>query len=406
MYVLGISCYFHDAAAALFKDGALVAAAEEERFSRKKHDFEFPKHAIDFCLSHEGIQGGDLECVVFFEKPFVKFDRLIKTSLAGFPRTYDLFVSSMRTWLFDKLWIKSLVAKHLRLDAKKVVFSEHHLSHAASAFFCSPFDEAAVLTFDGVGEWATTTMGVGKGSDLRITHELYFPHSIGLLYSAFTAFLGFEVNEGEYKVMGMAPFGEPRYVDDVWKVVHQDESGAFRLDRSYFAFHYSTKRSYTRKFLELFGEPRDSEVPFVTRISGFPSYFGDAPQNLDKLYEYNQRYADIAASLQAVTEELILSLARAVHRETGLNKLCLAGGVALNSVANGRILRETPFEEIYVQPSAGDGGGSLGGALVGWHHVVGKSERFVMDHAFWGSKYTNAQVADAIRNAGVQGRLF
>jgi len=210
MRILGISCYFHDAAAALLEDGVLVAAAEEERFTRKKHDFEFPHNAIRFCLEHQGITGKDLDHVVFFEKPFTKFDRLLRTSLAGFPKTYWMFVQSMRTWLLDKLWVKSLIAKSVGIDSNKILFSEHHLSHAASAYFCSPFDESAVLTFDGVGEWSTTTMGTGKGTDLTLTRELHFPHSIGLLYSAFTAFLGFEVNEGEYKVMGMAPYGVPK----------------------------------------------------------------------------------------------------------------------------------------------------------------------------------------------------
>ena len=225
------------------EDGVLVAAAEEERFTRKKHDFEFPHNAIRFCLDHRKISGKDLEYVVFFEKPFTKFDRLLRTTLQGFPKTYRMFVQSMRTWLLDKLWVKSLIARSVGIELNKILFSEHHLSHAASAYFCSPFDEAAVLTFDGVGEWNTTTMGVGKDTDLTLTHELHFPHSIGLLYSAFTAFLGFEVNEGEYKVMGMAPYGVPKYIDKVWQVVRQSDDGAFGLDPQYFSIHYSTKKS-------------------------------------------------------------------------------------------------------------------------------------------------------------------
>ena len=402
MRILGISCYFHDAAAALFQDGALVAAAEEERFTRKKHDYEFPEHAIRFCLDHAGVSGRDLDYVVFFEKPFVKFDRLLKTALQGFPRTYNLFVQSMRTWLFDKLWIKSLIAKSLDIEPTKILFSEHHLSHAASAYFCSPFDEAAVLTFDGVGEWATTTMGVGHGSDLSILQELYFPHSIGLLYSVFTAFLGFEINDGEYKVMGMAPYGVPRYKDRVWQVVHQEDNGAFRLDHRFIAYHYSTKHSYTRRFLSLFGEPRDPDVPFVTDATGFPSYFGEPPSDLTSLHGYNQHYAHIAASIQAVTEEMILTLAKELQRRTGLTRLCLAGGVALNSVANGRILRETSFEELYVQPSAGDGGGSVGAALVGWHAARANARRFVMEHAYWGQAYSAGEMASAIEAAGAR----
>lgn len=401
MYILGISCYFHDAAAALLENGRLVAAAEEERFTRKKHDFEFPHNAVRFCLEQAKISGKDLEYVVFFEKPFTKFDRLLKTSLQAFPKSYRMFVQSMRTWLLDKLWIKSLIMKSVGVDAKKVLFSEHHLSHAASSYFCSPFDEAAVITFDGVGEWSTTTAGVGRGTNLSLTRELHFPHSIGLLYSAFTAFLGFEVNEGEYKVMGMAPYGTPKHVDKVWQVVQQNDDGSYWLDPSYFSLYYSTNRSYTRKFTDLFGEPRDPDAPFVTRSSGYPSYYGELPRNYDELCDYNQHYADVAASIQAVTEELILKLVREVQSETGLTRLCLAGGVALNSVANGRILRETPFEELYIQPSAGDGGGAVGAALFAWHAALGNSERFVMDHAYWGQSYAPDEIKSALDHSGI-----
>ncbi|MCH7626302.1 MAG: hypothetical protein IIC83_10295 [Chloroflexi bacterium] len=400
MLILGISCYFHDASAALLEDGVLVAAAEEERFTRIKHDYDYPKNAIQFCMDQAGVTGADIDYVVFFEKPFVKFDRLLRTALQGFPKTYWMFVQSMRTWLFDKLWIKSLISRSVGIDSKKILFSEHHLSHAASAYFCSPFDEAAILTFDGVGEWASTTMGVGKGNDLKLTREMHFPHSIGLLYSAFTAFLGFEVNEGEYKVMGMAPYGMPKYVDKVWQVVQQNDDGSYWLDPKYFAFHYSTKHSFTKQFAKLFGEPRKLDVPFFTQTSGFPDYYGPKPSDFEELCKYNQYYADIAASIQVVTEELILQLAREVHRETGLTKLCLAGGVALNSVANGRILRETPIEELYIQPSAGDGGGALGAALVGWHGALGNTKRFVMDHAYWGQSYGDGEVERAINKAG------
>jgi carbamoyltransferase len=404
--ILGISCYFHDASAALLEDGVLVAAAEEERFTRKKHDFDFPHNSIRFCLGHSKITGRDLDYVVFFEKPFVKFDRLMRTTLQGFPRTYGMFVQSMRTWLIDKLWVKSLISKSLGVDNQRILFSDHHLSHASSAYLCSPFDSAAVLTLDGVGEWSTTTMGTGQGRELTISREQHFPHSIGLLYSAFTAFLGFEVNEGEYKVMGMAPYGSPKYVDKVWKVVHQDEDGSYWLDPKYFSFHYSTKRSYSRAFLEEFGEPRAPEVPFFTQNSDYPSYYGSRPRNFDELCRYNQHYADLAASVQAVTEELIINLARELHRQTGLPNLCLAGGVALNSVANGRIMRETPFEEVYVQPSAGDGGGSLGSALFAWNCALGNSQRFVMDHAYWGQSYDADAIRSAVDNSGVKGQLI
>ena len=403
MRILGISCYFHDAAAALLEDGVLVAAAEEERFTRKKHDYEFPHNAIRFCLEQANIEGKELDYVVFFEKPFVKFERLLKTAIQGFPKTYWSFTQSMRTWLFDKLWIKSLISKTLGVESKRILFSEHHLSHAASAYYCSPFDESAVLTFDGVGEWASTTMGFGRGNDLKIDRELHFPHSIGLLYSAFTAFLGFEVNEGEYKVMGMAPYGSPRFLEEIWKVVQQSDDGAFWLDPQYFAFHYSTKKSYTKKLIDLFGEPRDPKVPFFTENSDYPSYYGDRPQNYAEMCRYNQHYADIAASIQLATEELILQLARELHRQTGSKRLCLAGGVALNSVANSRILRETPFEELYVQPSAGDGGGSLGAALFAWYGAMGNNgSRFVMDHAYWGQAYGPDAIRNTLDEAGIK----
>jgi carbamoyltransferase len=402
MYILGISCYFHDASAALIKDGVLVAAAEEERFSRIKHDYEFPEKAIEFCLAQAGITGKNLEYVVFFEKPFLKMDRLLRTALKGFPKTYGMFVQSMRTWLMDKLWIKSRIGKSVGVKQSQILFSEHHLSHAASAFFCSPFEESAVLTFDGVGEWSTTTMGVGKGNNLTITQGIQFPHSIGLLYSAFTAFLGFEVNEGEYKVMGMAPYGRPTFVEKIWKVVRLEQDGTFWMDPQYFSFHYSTSRSYTSKFVSLFGAPRDPNIPFYTETSGYPSYYGPKPSNMEELYRYNQHYADLAASIQVVTEELILGLVRELHRQTGQKQLCLAGGVALNSVANRRILQETPFEELYIQPSAGDGGGALGAAMVAWHCALGNQERFVMDHAYWGQGFEADEIQSALDRAGAR----
>src|SRR5881296_4770280 len=281
MHILGISCYFHDSAAAVLSDGVLVAAAEEERFTRKKHDYEFPQHAIDFCLRQAGLGAADVDYVVFFEKPFVKFERLLISSLATFPRSYKVFREAMITWLGDKLWIRHLIQKRLGIAADRIFFSEHHLSHAASAFFCSPFYEAAILTVDGVGEWTTASLGVGRGTDITLLKEIRFPHSLGLLYSAFTAFLGFEVNEGEYKVMGMAPFGRPRYVDDVWKLIQQDADGSFRLRMDYFSFHRSTHATYTERFVELFGPPRDPRSNFFTRSGGYPSYFGAKPPDYE-----------------------------------------------------------------------------------------------------------------------------
>ena len=401
MNVLGVSCYFHDAAAALLRDGRLVAAAEEERFSRKKHDFEFPQRAIDFCLRTGGLSSADLDWVVFFEKPFVKFERLLLSSLQSFPRSHRVFREAMVTWLGDKLWIKHLLQTRLGLPAERVLFSEHHLSHAASAFYCSPFEESAVLTIDGVGEWTTASLGVGRGTQLTLLKEIRFPHSLGLLYSAFTAFLGFEVNEGEYKVMGMAPFGTPRYVDDVWKLIRQSADGSFELDMRYFSFHHSADQTYNAKFVDLFGAPRDPRMNFFTATSGYPPYFGERPTNFDEQARLNQHYADIAASIQRVTEDVMLALARAAHRETGLRQLCLAGGCALNSVANGRILRETPFERLYVHPAAGDGGAAVGAALYGYHALLGKPRAFVMDHAAWGEAHGADVTERFLREQGI-----
>ena len=406
MNVLGISCYFHDAAAALLVDGKLIAAAEEERFTRKKHDYEFPQRAIDFCLRMGRIDATDLDYVVFFEKPFVKFERLLLSSMQTFPRSHRVFREAMITWLGDKLWIKHLIQKRLGIAPTRILFSEHHLSHAASSFFCSPFEEAAILSVDGVGEWTTASIGIGKGTEIRLLKEIRFPHSIGLLYSAFTAFLGFEVNEGEYKVMGMAPFGTPKYVDKVHKLIRIGNDGSFELDLDYFCFHYSTDQTFNGKFTDLFGPSRDPKAYFFTPTSGYPSYFGEKPGNYGELAKQNQYYADVAASIQAVTEEAVLQLAKNAYKETGLKQLCMAGGVALNSVANARILRETPFERLYIQPSAGDGGGALGAALYGYHAVLGKPRNFVMEHAYWGEEHSPEAVQKFLENAGIRYRHF
>ncbi len=406
MDILGISCYYHDAAAALLRDGQLVAAAEEERFSRIKHDYGFPKNAIRFCLETAGIQGADLDYVVFFEKPFRKLDRILATVLQTYPQSWKVFRESMITWMLDKLWVGSTLESELGIPRSKVLYSEHHLSHAASAFLCSPFDEAAILTVDGVGEWVTATYGVGRGNDIRLIKQVDFPHSIGLLYSAFTAFLGFEVNEGEYKVMGMAPYGQPRYVDKVWKVVRQNDDGSFSLDMDYFCFHHSTDRTFNGRFEGLFGEPRPVKLNFFTEATGFPKYFGDPPSNYAELCRINQHYADIAASIQKVTEELLLGMAKNVHKQTGLKRLCIAGGVGLNSVANSRILRESGFEELYVQPAAGDGGGALGAALWAYNTLLGKPRSFRMDHAYWGRAYSPAEIQAFLEQNHISYRLI
>ncbi len=394
MNILGISCYYHDAAAALLRDGQLIAAAEEERFTRVKHDYNFPKSAIQFCLDAGGIPGNEVDYVAFFEKPFRKFDRILMTVLQTYPQSYKVFRESMITWMIDKLWVGATISSELGIPKDRVLFCEHHLSHAASAFLCSPFDEAAILTVDGVGEWVTGTWGTGRGNQIDLRKQMVFPHSLGLLYSAFTAFLGFEVNEGEYKVMGMAPYGQPRYVDRVWKLIRQDGDGSFFLDMDYFCFHHSTDKTFNRRFVELFGEPRPPKMLFFTAESGFPSYFGEPPSNYNELCKLNQHYADIAASIQKVTEEVLLGMARHIQKETGLKQLCIAGGVGLNSVANHRILRETPFEELFVQPSAGDGGGALGAALWADNMLLGNPRRFRMDHAYWGKSYEPSEIRE------------
>ena len=402
MHILGLSCYFHDAAAALLADGVLVAAAEEERFSRIKHDFGFPERAIRFCLERGGITGADLEYVAFFEKPFIKFERILQTALATAPRSPTVFRKAMTAWMLDKLWVKSRIRDIVGIPPDRILFAEHHQSHAASAFFCSPFDEAAILTVDGVGEWATATVGKGRGTSLAIESEIRFPHSLGLLYSAFTAFLGFEVNEGEYKVMGMAPYGVPRYQDRVWKLIDVAPDGAFALNLDYFSFHYSATRTYSARFEDLFGAPRKPDTPFFTEVSGFPSYFGEKPGNYAALAAENQHYADIAASIQAVTEEILLRLARSACERAGTTRLCMAGGVALNSVANGRILRETPVTDLYIHPAAGDSGAAVGAALFVQHQVLGQPRRFVMEHAYWGAGLQPDQIHATAQSSGLR----
>jgi carbamoyltransferase len=385
MNILGVSCYYHDAAAALLQDGMLVAAAEEERFTRKKHDSGFPTHAIWFCLQQAGIDPGDLDYVVFYEKPLVKFERILTTTVGTFPRSAEMFSEAMIAQFDNKLWIKNLLATHLGLPAEKILFVDHHVAHAASAFFCSPFKEAALLTVDGAGEWTTAASGSatadwdGQGANaIRLSHEIRFPHSLGLLYSTFTAFLGFEVNEGEYKVMGMAAYGKPRYMDKVYKLIRVANDGSFHLNMEYFSFHRSVTRSFSERFLNLFGEPRDSNTEFISYDES-PDHSGDETGAKASRY-----YADVAASIQQVTEDILLKMAKHLRRETGMKNLSMAGGVALNSVANGRILRESAFEDLFIQPAAGDSGGAVGAALHAWHVLLGKPRKYVMEHAYLG----------------------
>jgi carbamoyltransferase len=347
MYILGISAYYHDSAACLVRDGRVVAAAQEERFTRKKHDQDFPVNAVEFCLQHAGIKGSDLDHVAFYDKPLLKFERLLETYIDYAPRGFRSFLMAMPVWIKEKLWIREQIAEHCAGYKGKVLFTEHHESHAASAFFPSPFESAAVLTMDGVGEWATSSYGYGRANELHLLKELHFPHSLGLLYSAFTYYTGFKVNSGEYKVMGLAPYGEPRYTRQILdELIDLKEDGSLRLNMKYFNFAEGLTMT-SDKFDELFGgRPRKPESTLT------------------------QREMDLARSVQDVTEEAMLRMARHARKETGEKNLCLAGGVALNCVGNGRILREGIFENVWIQPAAGDAGGSLGAALSVWYQYL------------------------------------
>lgn len=387
MNILGISCFYHDAAAALCVDGNIVAAAEEERFTRKKHDPGFPKNAIDFCLAFAGLKASDIDYIVFYEKPFVKMERLLLTYVATFPKSLRSFISAMPVWIKDKMHIPSIIKKETGYEGT-VLYTDHHISHAASSFLCSPFEEAAILTIDGVGEWNTAVRGVGKGNQVELTHEINFPHSLGLLYSAFTGYLGFRVNDGEYKVMGMAPYGVPRYVDQVKQLVQINDDGSFKLNMDYFAYHYKLE-NLTPKFIELFGPPRAPESIFYTEAL-YPNK--DLP-GWDDAYARNcQRFADIAHSIQDVTEEALLKTAEFIHRETGMDHLCLAGGVALNCVANGEVLRRAPFKEIWIQPGAGDSGGAIGAALYVYNTVLGNPRKWTMKHGYLGPSFSEESI--------------
>ncbi len=403
MYILGVSCFYHDSAVALLKDGELIAAAMEERFSRIKNDNGFPARAIDFCLRTAGITGPDLDYVVFYEKPFVKFERILLTTLSTFPRSRDVWREALFVWLGEKLWIKTRLHNTLNIDTDRILFCDHHMSHAASAFYASPFEEAAVLTIDGVGEWTTTALGKasanwdGKGTNqITLFEEHRFPHSIGLLYSAFTAFLGFKVNEGEYKVMGMAPYGQPQFRERVDKLIRIESDGSFHLNMDYFSFHYSDSQTYNHRFTDLFGEPRAPSDDFFTMATN-PERAGEKAA-----MERNQYYADVAASIQDVTEEALLKMTRRLYEKTGLKKLVMAGGVALNSVANYKILHETPFEEVYIQPAAGDDGGALGAALWVYHSVLNQPRKMIMRHAYWGEEFDENQIKAFLDTTGAK----
>lgn len=383
IYILGISAFYHDAAAALLCNGEIVAAVQEERFTRKKHDYNFPEHSIAYCLASAGINADNLTYVAFYDKPFLKFERLLATYLSYAPLGLPSFITALPPWLKEKLFMRSFIEEKLKCQGK-ILFSEHHESHAASAFYPAPFKEAAILTVDGVGEWATASYGVGKDNDIRIIAELQFPHSLGLLYAAFTYYIGFKVNSGEYKLMGLAPYGEPVYADIIRKeLIDIKADGSFRLNMSY--FNYCTGLTMTnKKFHKLFGgPPRKPDSDKVT-----------------------QRHMDIAVSIQLVTEEVILKMTQYVYSQTSQENLCLAGGVALNCVANGKILRQSPFKNLWIQPAATDAGGALGAALVAWHKYL-KKERTVstncdtMKSALLGPEFSNEVIEEYLKENNI-----
>src|SRR5216683_862222 len=388
MRILGISAFYHDSAAALVTDGRIVAAAQEERFSRRKHDARFPVNALRYCLDEAGIALDAVDHIVFYDKPFLKFERLLETYLAFAPRGFRSFRMALPLWLKEKLFQKRLLRQELEKLApdgdweERLLFAEHHQSHAASAFFASPFEEAAVLTMDGVGEWATTSVALGRGNRLDMLKEIHFPHSLGLLYSAFTYYTGFKVNSGEYKVMGLAPYGEPRYVQTILDhLLDLKPDGSFHLNQEYFDYCVGLRMTNDR----------------------FDRLFGGPPREPTALLQ--QRDMDLAASVQAVTEEVVLRMVRSLVAETGLRKLCLAGGVALNCVANGKVLRDGAIEELWVQPAAGDAGGALGAALAAYHEFLDQPRRLGnvrdgMQGAYLGPAYPTAEIADRLRQAG------
>ena len=389
-FILGISCFYHDSAASLIRDGEIVAAVQEERFSRKKHDSRFPINAIRYCLKSQNIDLRDIKAIVYYEKPLLTFERLLETYLAVAPRGLRSFIAAMQVWLKEKLFLKSELKKQFKSLQYELVqnrksylpdllFSEHHLSHAAAAFYPSPFEEAVILCMDGVGEWATTSTWIGKGSEIKPLWEISFPHSLGLLYSAFTYYCGFKVNSGEYKLMGLAPYGEPKYVNKIKdNLIEIKDDGTFKLDIDYFKFHRGFRMT-SRKFHRLFGSP---------------------PRESEK--ELTQFHMDLAASIQVVTEEVVLKLARSLKKQTGLKNLCLSGGVALNCVANGKLVKEKIFDEIWIQPASGDAGSSLGGALITWYEYFKKPRKVVksdsMKGTYLGCQFSNEEIIKYLKH--------
>jgi carbamoyltransferase len=389
MNILGISAHYHDSAAALTIDGVPICAVQEERLSRRKSDASFPLSAIEWCLDHAGIQPDALDAVVFYERPMLKFDRILTCALRAFPHSWRAFPKAMKNSLGEKVWVRGIISSHLGVPGRKVLFTEHHQSHAAAAFLTAPTGHAAILTSDGVGEWATLTVGHGErrpngATVITLLREIRFPHSLGMLYSTFTAYLGFKVNEDEYKVMGLAGYGRPTMVDKVRQVIRRTPDGAFALDLDYFEFHTTARRSHSSRFVELFGPARNPYEP------------------IDLESAEGQRFADCAASVQRVLEDTLVDIARALQQETGLRDLCLGGGVALNGVANARVLAESGFERVFVPPAPGDAGCALGAALYADRIHFGNADRDVPDHPFWGPSVDGAELK---RIAGEDGQF-
>jgi len=382
MNILGISCFYHDSAAALIKNGQLVAAAQEERFTRKKHDQDFPTQAIRYCLQEGGIQNRNIDYIGFYDKPLIKFERILTTYIATFPKSMPSFLKSMPVWLKEKLWIPQKIREELG-ETGKIIFVDHHLSHASSAFFVSPFSEAAILTADGVGEWETTTMGMGSDKELTLTHSIHFPHSLGLLYSAFTYYLGFRVNSAEYKVMGLAPYGKPVFADRILReLVSLKEDGSFRLNMKYFAYDYGLTMTNNH----------------------FHNFFGAPPRTPETAL--TQFHKDVAASIQCVTDEIMLRMTTHLHKKTGSDNLCLAGGVALNCVSNSKILASSGFKKIFIQPAAGDAGGSVGAAFYIYNMLLKNERTFTWNHNFLGPEYSNDDIEQVLKQLNLTNEQY
>ena len=380
MYILGISCFYHDSAACLIKNGVLLSAAEEERFTRKKHDHSFPENAVRFCLDEAKIDIASVDYVAFYEKPLLKFERILHQHIEMFPKSLLTFCLALPSWINEKLRIQKIIKKKLQYK-KSILYVPHHLSHAASCFFVSPFQKSAIVTIDGVGEWQTTTIGLGEGNSIRLMKEINFPHSLGLLYSTVTAHLGFKVNNDEYKVMGLAAYGQPRYVEDLKKVIDIKEDGSYSLNMEYFEYHYAM-RMPSQKFIDLFGPPR-------------------APESA-----LEPHHKDIAASVQKLLEEIVLKICNFAHTMTQAENICLAGGTALNSVINGKILKHTPFKQIYIQPEAGDGGGCIGAAFYAYNGILKNEREYAQKDACLGPSYSNDEIKKFFHENKIQYKEF